>query len=53
MHLLGFTSDNLDVNDISSGQDNDIDVSMMCCYCIHSLDVTFDSHLQNYCIYIP
>ena len=42
-----------DVNDISSGQDNDIDVSMMCCYCIHSLDVTFDSHLQNYCIYIP
>ena len=37
MHLLGFTSDNLDVNDISSGQDNDIDVSMTCCYCIHSL----------------
>ena len=47
MHLLGFTSDNSDVNDISGGQDNDIDVSMMCCYCIHSLDVTFDSHLQN------
>ena len=37
LHLLGFTSDNSDVNDISSGQDNDIDVSMMCCYCIHSL----------------
>ena len=31
MHLLGFTSDISDVNDISSGQDNDIDVSMMCC----------------------
>ena len=37
LHLLGFTSNNSDVNDISSGQDNDIDVSMMCFYCIQCL----------------
>ena len=37
LHLLGFTSDNSDVNDISSGQNNNIDVSMMCFYCIHCL----------------
>ena len=44
MHLLGFTSDNSDVNDISSGQDNDIDVSMMCC-CTGQSELWGDSRI--------
>ena len=49
MHLLGFTSDNSDVNDISSGQD-DIDDCVNDVLLLHSLsfDVTFAELLHLY-----